>query len=139
MIDNFPSAAARHWDNSSFLAQHHRYQEAAYLAGYAAECALKILVEIGGAEFRGRTFGHSLANLSDDGLTLALLLNPILRRYPIPIQSNSNVHWSEESRYCVTGFLSDQQFQTMITEAHQTAGRILIGLTLDGVWEDMPQ
>lgn len=137
--DNFSSAAARHWDNSAFLAHHNRYQEAAYLAGYAAECALKTLVQIGDERLGGKTFGHNLVNLSGDGLTLALLLSPTLRRYPLQTPPPNNPQWREESRYHATDFSSAPQFQTIINEAHQTAGRILIGLTLDGFLEAMPQ
>ncbi len=36
-MENFYSAASRHWDNSAFLSDHNRHQEAAYLAGYAID------------------------------------------------------------------------------------------------------
>jgi hypothetical protein len=139
-MENFYSAASRHWDNSAFLSDHNRHQEAAYLAGYAAECALKALVEQGG--LLGRPFGHSLADLSREGLELALLLNPLLRRYDVsPVASHAPGigQWREIHRYEETGFLPETDFQNIVTEAHKIAQLILVGFTLDGLKEDIPQ
>ena len=41
-MEDYASAAARHWDNAIYLAQDNRWQEAAYVAGYVAECAFKL-------------------------------------------------------------------------------------------------
>ena len=139
-MKNFYSATSRHWDNSAFLSDHNRHQEAAYLAGYAAECALKALVEQGG--LLGRPFGHSLADLSGEGLELALLLNPLLRRYEVsPVASHTPGlrQWRETHRYEETGFLPETDFQNIVTEAHKIAQLILVGFTLDGLKEDIPQ
>jgi len=139
-MTDFISAASRHWDNSAFLSTHDRHQEAAYLAGYAAECALKALVEQGGLE--GRPFGHSLANLSRDGLELALLLSPLLRRYQVGAVTPNAAglgQWRETHRYAETGFLPEADFQNMVADAHAVAQQILVGFTLDGLLEDMPE
>jgi HEPN domain-containing protein len=132
-MENFYSATSRHWDNSAFLSEHGRHQEAAYLAGYAAECALKALIEKGG--LAGRPFGHSLADLSGDGLELALLLSPLLRRYEVTrvISTAGLSQWRETHRYEETGFLPDADFQRIVAEAHEVAQMILVGFTLDGL------
>jgi len=138
--DDFPSAAVRHWDNSAFLAQQARWQEAAYLAGYAAECALKKLAEVGGLP--ARPFGHELSRLIDDGLVLALLLSPRLKRYPQALPSGALPglrRWSESHRYETTGFMAEAEFRQIVQEAHQAAESILIGLVLDGDLQELPQ
>ncbi|MCH8293532.1 HEPN domain-containing protein [Candidatus Poribacteria bacterium] len=141
-MENFCSAASRHWDNSAFLSNHNRHQEAAYLAGYAAECALKALIEEGG--LHGRPFRHSLVGLSVDGLELALLLNPLLRRYevsPVVADTSGLGRWEETHRYEETGFLSEADFQDIVTQANKIARKILVGFTLDGLLAggDIPQ
>jgi hypothetical protein len=139
MSEDFYSASSRHWDHSQFLGDHGRWQEAAYLAGYAAECALKALVEQGG--LMGRPFGHSLVQLTGEGLEMALLLNPLLRRYPVePIATGlpGLGHWSEAHRYEETGFLPEADFRQMVTEAHRVVEWILVRLTLDGQREEIP-
>jgi hypothetical protein len=136
---DFRSASSRHWDNSRFLADNNRWQEAAYLAGYAAECALKALVEQGG--LLGRSFSHDLAKLSDDGVAMALLLNPLLRRYPVePIAANlpGLSTWSETHRYEATGFLPESDLQQIVAAANHMAELILTGLILDRLFEDVP-
>ena len=137
-MTHFISAASRHWDNSAFLSTHDRHQEAAYLAGYAAECALKALVEQGGLQ--GRPFGHSLVNLSGDGLELALLLSPLLRRYPVGRVTPAGLgQWRETHRYAETGFLAEADFQSIVADAHAVTELILVGFTLDGLLEDIPE
>ena len=139
MPEDYYSAASRHWDNSRFLGQNGRWQEAAYLAGYAAECSLKALVELG--DLVGQRLGHNLAQLRGDGLELALLLNPLLRRYPVGLPGAGLPglnRWSETHRYESTGFLPEAEFQQMVAEAHKIARHILIELALDGRLEEIP-
>lgn len=139
-MENYSSACSRHWDGSTFLAENGYLQEAAYLAGYTAECALKTLVEQGG--LLGRPFNHSLIDLSSDGLELALLLNVKLKRYqtdPISTNISGLAQWSETHRYEPTGFLLDSDFENIIKQSQKTAEVILVGLTLDGVFEGSPK
>jgi HEPN domain-containing protein len=82
-VDDYASAAARHWDSSRFLADAARYQEAAYLAGYIAECSFKAFLERMMPTGQPRTFGHDLLALSDAALRMAVLLLPASRRYPV--------------------------------------------------------
>ena len=48
MMENFGSAAARHWEDAQRLHVIGRADNSAYLAGYAIECSLKVLIEITG-------------------------------------------------------------------------------------------
>lgn len=139
MPDDFYSSAVRHWDNSAFLASHLRWQEAAYLAGYVAECALKELIEQ--SNMAPLPFRHDLARLLDDGIELALLLSPLLRRYPLvnPRGALPGLRrWSETHRYEATGFMAESDFAQIVTDAHNVARSILVGLVLDGKELEMP-
>jgi hypothetical protein len=137
MADDFASAAARHWDNSAFLFENGRFQEAAYLAGYVAECSLKFCVEQ--AQLIPREMRHELPILSSDGLELAKLLNPLFNRYQISTLITALLDWSETHRYEKTGFLPDAQLQAIVEQAHQVAEQILIPMLLDGYLEEVPQ
>lgn len=138
-MENFASAAVRHWDNSTFLADNGRYQEAAYLAGYTVECTLKALVQKGGLD--ARAFSHDLARLNNEGLELALLLSPQLRRYPTASTSNLQGFkaWLPEYRYAKTSLQPKQTqiFKYILQDADLIAQQILIGLILDGL-EELP-
>ncbi len=49
MSDAFASAAARHWEDAQRLFLDNRFDNAAYLAGYAVECSLnwfKLLAQL---------------------------------------------------------------------------------------------
>ena len=139
MSENFSSAAARHWTESHFLSAASHWQEAAYLAGYAAECALKALVGLGGV--LGRPLGHDLAALSGSGLEMAVLLNPRLRRLQEPLASATAAGvplWSETQRYEATGALQDAEYQAMAQSSCELARIVLANLTLDGDWQEVP-
>ena len=140
-MENFASAAARHWDNAQFLGADDRWQEAAYLAGYIAECSLKALLECTAPDMLLRPLGHDLAALAGEALEMAVLLNPGSRRYPAAALLPGAVgvgRWQPEHRYEQTGFLSDGEFQQMVTEAQQIGQSVLVALVLDGVVEEAP-
>lgn len=139
-MTDFYSAASRHWHTSVLLRDNQEFQQAAYLAGYAAECSLKALVEESG--LLGKDFGHSLVKLSKEGLEMALLLNPLLRQYqisPIVMASPGLGQWSETHRYEKTGFLTEVEFRRMINEAVAIAQLILVEFTLDGLLGSIPE
>lgn len=138
MAEDYGSAMARHHDNSAYLAEDGRWQEAAYLAGYAAECALKLLVQEGGRGLMlGKAFSHDLALLRDEGLSLACTLSPLLRRFDLDAVSLAD--WSERLRYEALGSPSDGRCQHIVQEAHKVASQVLVGLTLDGILLDAPR
>ncbi len=83
-----------------------------------------------------------LFNLSGDGLELALLLSPLLRRYQVgPVMQGGPGlgQWRETHRYEESGFLSDAEFQGIVRDADAVTQLILVGFTLDGLLEDIPE
>jgi len=141
MPENYSSAAARHWNESDFLrcADDEHWQESAYLAGYAAECALKVLVDFGGVA--GRKLGHDLSALSGPGLEMAVLFNPQLRRLHCDVSaavSSGLPAWSESYRYDKTGEKSSAEYLDIISKATTIAKVVLVNLTLDGSLKDIP-
>lgn len=140
-MEDYASAAARHWDNVEFLGQADRWQEAAYLAGYVAECSLKVLLQRSPLP-NMRNLGHSLAVLSGEALELALLLEPAAARYRVAtLQSGrSGVGgWHPEQRYEVTDLARKPEFRQMVQEAEAIARTVLIGMVLDGLLWEVPQ
>ena len=121
-------AAATHW------------QESAYLGGYAAECALKVLVGLGGVP--GRPLGHDLFALSGEGLEMAVLFNPRLRRLHAPLAHAVVAgipQWSETQRYEATNTLPEAHYESIARTSCRLAEIILTGLTLDGDLQEVPE
>lgn len=139
MSEHYSSAAARHWNESAYLGTAMHWQEAAYLAGYAAECALKVLVNLGG--LFGRKFGHDLAALSGPGLEIAVLCNPLLRRLHSDLSATVSAGlpaWSEANRYEQTGARAPAEYENVVAKTCELARVVLVNLTLDGEWEEVP-
>lgn len=137
-MEDYVSAAARHWDNVQFLADDNRWQEAAYLAGYIAECSAKALLERTAPDILFRQLKHNLVALTGEALEMAVLLNPALRRYPVAGGPGVS-RWMPEHRYERTGFLAEADFQQIVAEAQEIGRAILLELVLDGLVEDIPQ
>ncbi len=140
-MEDFASAAARHWDNVEFLAAAARWQEAAYLAGYIAECSLKALLQVTQPTVSVRDLGHDLPALSGDALEMAVVLNRASRRYPVPIAvpgTGGLSQWKPEHRYERTAFLPESEFRAMVAQAERIGQSVLVQLVLDGVVEDVP-
>lgn len=141
-MEDYVSAAARHWDNAQFLADDNRWQEAAYLAGYVAECAAKALLERTAPGVLLRQLGHDLVALTGEALEMAMLLNPASRRYPVASVLPGGLgvsQWRPEHRYEPTGFLPEADFRQIIVEGQEIGQSILLGLVLDGHIEEIPQ
>lgn len=140
-MEDFASATVRHWQTTDHLASEGYWQQAAYLAGYIAECSLKSLLERTATTILPKDVGHDLARLVGDALELAWILTPSTRRYPIP-RINSRApgigEWRPEHRYARTGFLHEKRFKQIVSEARDVGSSVLIGLVLDGVMEDLP-
>ena len=140
-MEDFASATVRHWQTTDRLASEGYWQQAAYLAGYIAECSLKSLLERTATTIPPRAVGHDLVTLVGDALELAWILTPLTRRYPIP-PINSGApgigEWRPEHRYARTGFLSEKRFKQIVSEARDVGSSVLIGLVLDGALEDLP-
>ncbi len=78
--DDYPEAARKHLDDAQALLETARYNGAGYHAGYGVECALKTLLQIGGA----LRWGHDLSALSIQAAALATGGSPHTARY-IPL------------------------------------------------------
>ncbi|HOT92428.1 MAG TPA: hypothetical protein PLJ78_09220 [Anaerolineae bacterium] len=134
-MEDYPSAAARHWDNVEFLSLSNRWQEAAYLAGYVAECSFKALFQASSLP-NVRGLGHSLTTLSRDALALALVLTPENARYRVEGGVDG---WSTEQRYETTAPQCKPEFCRMVQQADEIARKVLIGMVLDGLLPEVPQ
>src|SRR6266511_2976341 len=100
MPENYVSAAARHLDDAQVLLNSQRYDNAAYLAGYVAECALKVLL-ISPAP-SPKAIGHDLPLLTTDVLNMLWVFAPALKRYALPSQPEVLElinNWNPEQRY----------------------------------------
>lgn len=137
MSEDFASAAVRHWNSSDCLAKQGNWQEAAYLAGYVAECSLKFC--IAKANLRPKDFYHELNLLSTDGLALASMLAPLMKRYRLKSDFTILFAWRPEHRYQKSGFWADDKFKEMIAQAEQVADQILLQMIFDGYHSEFPQ
>jgi len=133
-MEDYKSAAARHWDGVHILSLSHRWQEAAYLAGYVAECSFKALLQASALPDVQR-LGHRLTILSKEALELALVLTPAAARYPI---QSGLANWHTEQRYEATAPGREPEFRQMVQQADEIARAILIGMVLDGLLEEVP-
>jgi len=141
-MEDYASAAARHWDNVKFLAQADQWQEAAYLAGYIAECSAKVLLQKTAPQIGLRPLSHNLAALTGEALELAVLINPASRRYPVTsvLPGAPGVsRWTPEHRYEKTAFLPEVDFQQIVSEAEAIGQAIFVELVLDGVIVEIPE
>jgi hypothetical protein len=139
-MTDFASAAARHWDNTFYLANAGRWQESAYLAGYVAECSLKALLQNHPLS-NMQNLGQNLVILSGDALDLALLLAPVTSRYRIEtLRPNTGVgKWNPEQRYEATNHTREAEFRDIVREAENIAQKVLIGMVLDGFLPEVPE
>ena len=96
---DFVAAATRHLHDARILNEKVCCDNAVYLAGYVAECALKAVVERSG--LTAQLFGHKLAKLEGDGLDLAVAMLPASARYRPPASAVRAINsaWSPSLRY----------------------------------------
>lgn len=138
MPDAFGSSAARHWEDAKRLFDANRFDNAAYLAGYAVECSLKVLIQAGGPT--PKRLKHELPAIAGDALYIAHLMAPFLHRYPLHRTGEFEQvaqNWSPELRYAPTGHISRDTAITWIHAAEGTYRAIVIEAALDG-WTEMP-
>jgi len=140
-MEKYLSAAARHWDSSERLKNDGCFEEAAYLSGYIAECAVKGLLVISAPRSAPSAFSHEIGRLASDGLLLAMLLSPAVRRAADLVNAEGLtglIDWKPEMRYWATGSIRDGNARSMVAEGEKAARRILIGLALDGLIDEVP-
>jgi hypothetical protein len=131
--EDYGAAALRHDRDARLLRRFGAYDNAAYLAGYVVECALKTLLADDAAQPRG--YGHDLRRLSGEALRLAVILSPGLARYPVdelPAVSRAARTWTPDLRYAPDGALGEEDRQIILTGASEAVDRVLVELVLDG-------
>ncbi|MBN1205449.1 MAG: HEPN domain-containing protein [Myxococcaceae bacterium] len=129
--EDYGSAARRHLHDARTLLAAERLDNAAYLAGYVVECALKRLLEIHG--HGAREYGHDLRRLSGQALVLAAILSPGATRYrfdDIPLLPQMVSVWRPDLRYLPTGAVVDGDL--MVTGAAEVYERVMVEAILDG-------
>ncbi len=133
MTENFLEAGLRHLKAADTLFTEDQVQEAAYLGGYVAECALKTLLLNCGWS-RIREFSHELPALSGNGLEMALLLSPRYRRYRSLVETPGAWRkWKPAQRYDSDQTGPDQE--TLYRHTTELGRTLLTALILDGELE----
>ena len=137
--DDHPDAAGKHLNDATALAAAHRFDGAAYLAGYVAECSLKTLVIVASMGAQGLTSAastasnlkHNLNKLTQSALQLASLPNSATAKYVFsssPIATN----WSPEMRYR-SPFVQQPMATQWLTEVRGLYEATVAQMRLDGV------
>ena len=113
--EHFPSAGVRHCLAAQRALRARDWDTAAYLAGYAVECALKSIVGACGraqgwsdqkVQKAMKVDGHDVAALRSSALSLASAVRPALSRYALPPHADVvavETLWRPEQRYAPTG------------------------------------
>jgi len=138
MLCDYASASRRHLQSAQFLLLHNHYDNAAYLSGYVAECALKAVIEIAGRPPKI----HSLDILGNQALVLAADLSYAARRYHVDLNSYLVMlqkNWTSGLRYSTSGFIQKQNAEDFVENARQLYGVTIGAMILDGLLERPPR
>ena len=136
-LENFANAASRHFDDAFLLKSEQRFDNAAFLSGYVAECSMKAIVSA--SSMAPKRLGHELETISVDALSLIWIVAPAMRRYEIP---NTNEvkelirEWSPDLRYCESGVIDSAQAERWTVAATQIFERFVVNSVLDG-WSQL--
>lgn len=133
------SAAIKHLDDAELLLANARWDNAAYLAGYVAECALKSLLLVSPMP-AGKMLGHDVALMTDSASWLAFAIAPARRRYSLPTSPAFQElvrNWTPDDRYGRRGVISQTKAASRVQAAREVHLQILVGAILDG--ESLPQ
>lgn len=134
MTENFLHAANRHLVASETLVDEGQNQDAAYLAGYVAECAVKVFLHQTRMALLPRDFSHDLARMETSGILLGMLLSPRLGRYGAHFGRFHSLAWDPGERYQAdapsTGVLQQGQ-----TDRVALGVGLLVEMALDGELE----
>jgi hypothetical protein len=122
--EDYPDAARKNFTDAQALMAVHRYDGAAYLAGYVVECTLKALIQVDMAQNAPvRKFRHDLNKLSTEAQRLANL--PSSRTAPfLPHGTLTSLlygappsGWKETLRYNYEGMISKTTSAAWLAEA----------------------
>jgi hypothetical protein len=124
--EDYPDAASKHCSDARSLLDEGRPDGAAYLAGYAVECILKTLIQVGRggrAVVKGR--GHDLNALGADATRLASLPTSRIASYfrggplaALPYAAPP-AGWKETLRYYPEGTISPALAKAWTEEAER--------------------
>jgi hypothetical protein len=143
--EDYPEAVLKHCEDARHLISGNRSDGAAYLAGYAVECALKTLVQVEkGNAAPVRQWNHHLNDLSAEALRLAAqatsktakyLTNPSLTTMNYctpPVGCTPWVGWNETLRYRPAGTIPAPTAEQWVQEAERLYVEIIGELKKDG-------
>lgn len=131
--DDYPDAATKHLNDARVLLDQGRLDGAAYLSGYAAECALKSLYYL---EARNQKKTHVLSDLV--GVLNQLLSNAssTSARYFGTATRNVNqakvFSWKPSMRY-QSEFMTHVDAKSWYDEAHEIYSETIFKMKIDGV------
>ena len=130
--DDHPEAAQKHLQDASALLTANRPDGAAYLCGYVIECSLKSLIQL---ETGAAQFGHSVAGLSRQAATLALVAGSKAARYlgatTAGIVASPINAWKPELRYRAPS-MSTADAQSWHAIANAVFSETVAQMKLDG-------
>jgi len=124
-------------DDAQRLLAAKRYDNSAYLAGYVAECALKVLLVAPAPS--PKAVGHDLSTLTTDSLLMLWVFAPAMQRYSLPGEPEASDlvrDWKPELRYSATGTFSDVEATRWVIGAGQLFQAFIAEPVLDG-WSPM--
>jgi hypothetical protein len=131
----FISAARKHLTDASLLVEEKRFDNAAYLCGYVAECCLKALLEIDGMP-SVKELGHDLPLMAGNALMLGYALAPSRRRYALAATGDLGdliSQWRPDSRYEMEGTTVPALAASRLKGAQAAYEQIAVAMVLDGV------
>jgi HEPN domain-containing protein len=135
--EDYPEAAIKHCEDARHLLSANRPDGAAYLAGYAVECALKTLVQV--EEQSARLIkDHDLNGLSAAALRLAAQPTNRTARYLTNRElttlryDNPPRGWKESLRYYPTGTIPVPTAEQWVEEAERLYIEIIGELKKNG-------
>lgn len=131
--ESYAAAAGKHLDDAHDLLSRARYDNAAYLSGYVAECSLKALLAAHGTA--GKLFGHDISALRGPALQLAVLLAPGAARYRPPAgpgPDHLEAHWDPSMRYTACGQINSASAIAFVDGATSYYDALVVPLRLDG-------
>jgi len=127
------SAAGRHLNDTETLHHRARYDNAAYLAGYVAECALKSVLTGPGLPAH-QQLGHDLRLMTGNALLLAVAMSAARRRYNLPVSQDFAdlvATWKPDERYAKEGTVSAARAEARLNAARESFANLIIPQLLD--------
>ena len=133
--EKYNAASSKHLHDAELLGGAGRTDNAAYLSGYVAECALKALLWAQHG-LAGKPFGHDIGSLSQAALSLAVILSPTAKRYRVPTDCDAAslaAMWEPGMRYQPEGAIGVVESEARLRAARCFHRELTVALWLDGV------